>query len=885
MGKCWLKTSQSVDFPVATGFVLLRSGACVTILACATGVLSCAADFTRTRSRVRLNLFEVILLMNLMSLSVSMRCFRLPVVLLVCTVLTGCLNPVSRQALRGEHQDLVRESGSGSYADLSPMDHYTVCKALLSVQRYSELDRCMPSLWARAEQEKFVEGIVVHSPESVKLMLSVLEAKKFLDLGAVEQATEYANRSLAIAESRPVLQMNGILAAYTTIATFGLNNPNSEGSYFRKGEELLILEPWGLMAVTAELRGDGESGEQFRELMRQRYAAADKSEIENLYELPTLRYWLARSYYVAGDFDAAYDILTRDDRGAGKKAGDAVMGAILQIYRPLLDPVALTMSGTTLHNMTFTTELPVRVMVARSAWKSGRVEIARRDYDQLLGNPRIANFAAVHFRLLHERALIAEHEGDGAGAESYLRRAIELLESQRANLEQESYRLGFVGDKVDVYADMIRLLIGQQRFAEAFEFVERSKARALVDMLASRTGFSSNTTAASRVNELLRQLEELERQSLEQGVAGEPDGAARRGGKRQTLQQALAAEAPELASLVTVGDINVDDIRSRLQPGETLLEYYGHGGDLYAFIVTAGRIDAVRLNGEGLADAVTRLRRSVQSVRSNGYQRRTQRMYDRLVRPLEGRLQGTSLTIVAHGSLHYLPFAALHDGSGFLVDRYEIRLLPSASILQFLDKGSEATQDLLALGNPDLGNPEMDLPGAQQETRVIDRGWQNSRVLLRELASEANFKTYAPGFRYLHLASHGEFNAEVPLQSRLLLAPGGGEDGSLTVDELYNLRLNADMVTLSACETGLGDIQSGDDVIGLTRGFLYAGSRSIVASLWPVSDEATAYLMMRFYEELKTQPKAIALRKAQVATKARFRHPAYWSAFNLTGSG
>ncbi len=251
---------------------------------------------------------------------------------------------------------------------------------------------------------------------------------------------------------------------------------------------------------------------------------------------------------------------------------------------------------------------------------------------------------------------------------------------------------------------------------------------------------------------------------------------------------------------------------------------------------------------------------------------------------MQGALRGKLLTVVPHGPLHYLPFAALHDGERYLIERTEIRLLPSASVLAFLDKKTAATQDLLAFGNPDRNDPKLALPGAEAETRAIDQGRRNSRILLRKLASEANFKKFAPSFRYLHLASHGEFNADNPLQSRLLLAAGQGEDGNLTVNELYDLRLNAELVTLSACETGLGEIKSGDDVIGLTRGFLYAGARSTVTSLWPVSDDSTAHLMKVFYAKLKAGSKTSALRAALLSTKAKFSHPFYWSAFNLTGA-
>ncbi|MEC8228859.1 MAG: CHAT domain-containing protein, partial [Pseudomonadota bacterium] len=132
----------------------------------------------------------------------------------------------------------------------------------------------------------------------------------------------------------------------------------------------------------------------------------------------------------------------------------------------------------------------------------------------------------------------------------------------------------------------------------------------------------------------------------------------------------------------------------------------------------------------------------------------------------------------------------------------------------------------------------------------------------------------------------GEFNPEEPLSSRLLLVGDESNDGSLTVGELYDLELNSELVTLSACQTGLGDVQSGDDVIGLTRGFLFAGAANIVASLWMVDDEATARLMVNLYNNLQSQDKQQSLRNAQLSVKNNYQaHPYYWAAFQLTGAG
>jgi CHAT domain-containing protein len=190
---------------------------------------------------------------------------------------------------------------------------------------------------------------------------------------------------------------------------------------------------------------------------------------------------------------------------------------------------------------------------------------------------------------------------------------------------------------------------------------------------------------------------------------------------------------------------------------------------------------------------------------------------------------------------------------------------------------------LLALGNPDLGDSKLDLQFAEGEARTVASLFPDSRLLVRKDASETNFRKAGSAFRRIHFATHGMFRADAPLSSGLFLAKDTDNDGVLTVGELYSTHLNADLVTLSACETGLGKIANGDDIVGLTRGFLYAGARSIVASLWSVDDRATAQLMESFYRNLAHMSKLEALRQAQINTRRAFPHPFFWAAFQLTG--
>ncbi len=178
----------------------------------------------------------------------------------------------------------------------------------------------------------------------------------------------------------------------------------------------------------------------------------------------------------------------------------------------------------------------------------------------------------------------------------------------------------------------------------------------------------------------------------------------------------------------------------------------------------------------------------------------------------------------------------------------------------------------------------MDLPNAQTEAVKVAAMFPDSRALLRADASKSAVKELGSGFSMLHFATHGRFDAQKPLRSGLYLAKGSESDGVLTVSDLYSLRWDVDLVTLSACETGLGKVSNGDDVIGLTRGFLYAGARSIVASLWEVDDAATAQLMESFYRNLASHDKREALRLAQIETRKQFPQPWYWAAFNIVGS-
>ncbi|MDQ3746767.1 MAG: CHAT domain-containing protein, partial [Acidobacteriota bacterium] len=240
-----------------------------------------------------------------------------------------------------------------------------------------------------------------------------------------------------------------------------------------------------------------------------------------------------------------------------------------------------------------------------------------------------------------------------------------------------------------------------------------------------------------------------------------------------------------------------------------------------------------------------------------------------------GRGGKRRLVIVPHRALHYVPFHALYDGEAYVVERREVSYAPSAGVLcRCLERPRGAFERALLAGVADEQTPRV-----REEIRALAPLFAESEVLLDEGATLEALRACAPRADVLHLACHGQFRPDSPLFSSLRLG-----DGWLTVRDAYTLDVNAGLVTLSACETGVSAVAPGDELIGLVRGFFYAGAPTLVLSLWTVDDEATAELMTDFYTSLRAGSRpAAALRAAQLRQMRQRPHPFFWSPFILTG--
>lgn len=722
------------------------------------------------------------------------------------------------------------DPGNRTTSNLAPL-----CYAYYKLRRYNKLFACAAELDARvARGDTILSGFMVLASDASALS-HVLRANAWLELGDPRRSLEEGERGLALIKD------------------------GYESGFLNRSQYYVEVLP--ALGIAAARLGRQRDAERYLSMLEK----AEISVIGGLHRRNLRNVGLGMMYVALQRYDKALSHLTQGEEVAiSRMLGDIFLGggeSFASYY-----------------------ELPRAVMIGKILLELGRIQEARAALDQVIAHPRAAEYGDIFWVSLYLRGAIAERDGKPSEAIDYYRRAIELIERQRASLTTEATKIGFVGDKQQVYARLVGLLVVGGRIAEAFDTVERSKARALVDMLAQKSDFAVRGDGAARTKTALLELTraELDAQAPAPPAAGVVAGTR----SVRQLQDEIRSAAPELSSLVSVISRPASEIGALLGRDEVLVEYYYDPASLYAFLLTpGGDVRAVKLERAALEDAVLVFRRGVGMPRGDAYRASAEALYRRLLAPLEPYLKAEKIVIVPHGVLHYLPFAALVAPDGrYLVDRHALRSVPSASVLGFLRPApADARRRVLALGNPDLGDPKLDLAFAESEARDVAQLFADSRLLLRRDASETEFRRQAHDFGQIHFATHGRFRSDAPLDSGLYLAKDAENDGVLRVSELYSMSLNADLVTLSACETALGEVASGDDLVGLTRGFLYAGARSIVASLWSVDDRATAALMRAFYANRGSMDKREALRRAQIQARAAFPHPFFWGAFQLVG--
>lgn len=497
--------------------------------------------------------------------------------------------------------------------------------------------------------------------------------------------------------------------------------------------------------------------------------------------------------------------------------------------------------------------------------------------------------AAFHFEL--GRAY--EVTGQTPKAIDQYKQAIEIIERQRATIRTEAGRIAYVRDREAPYTRLVPLLVRAGELRGAFEYAERARSRAFLDLLGTgrvRFGASDEAALYERIVRRQAEIDTLVEAGLPRPVAREAYAAVR------DIKVTADVQAPvslEFEALTAVQTANLEEISAALGRETALVTFFVGEEETVVLLLQDGSVSGwTRPLGRGaLVSRVRQIRRALEAPAAGAANGSTEEvnalgraLYQELLAPAFATLKKRVVYMVPHGPLHYVPFAAIHDGRGYLLDHYTLLTVSSGTVLTHLQRKQLTPRGpTVVLANPDLGDRRLDLLHADREGRAIQGRRSDAVLLTRQMATEAKARELAPTAAVFHLAAHATLDVRRPLESAVLLAPGDGQDGRLTAGEVFGLKLPASLVVLSACQTGLGPVASGDELIGLTRAFMYAGAPHVIATLWSISDESTATLMDEFYDRLGKVPVSEALRLAQMSVRSRYPHPFYWAAFSVFG--
>jgi len=508
----------------------------------------------------------------------------------------------------------------------------------------------------------------------------------------------------------------------------------------------------------------------------------------------------------------------------------------------------------------------------------------------------------------------------------HMKKGIGIIEKSWRHMGSQGTKMGAMKERSAMYDLIVAFLFEMNQYEEAFNYSEFARGRVFMDTLGNKdlkTKDKKTLAVNNRINDLRKNLITMKGE-VSLSRRNEDVRAVCTTSTRDIIETEKALEQEinrlketdfEFMSTIMVDPLKISDVKKMIPHDVSMVSYFipapsMFGGTItgsllgYETVVYAWVIDKGKVTGIRIPVSKERLERMVRSFRAAVMEPGTNRdfilehaevvkkdqkdiskeLYDLLISPVKNYITNKRVCIIPHNILHYLPFSALYDGSKYLVEDYAIFYSPSATVLKYcFDKSRPGKNRFFGMGNPKLEKVAYDLPFAQKEVEQISNTFTNATVFYRNDASEERFKDLAKNEELIHLASHGEYKSDTPMLSNLRLSPSGREDGKLEVHEIFDLDLKPNLVVLSACQTGMGKQSAGDEITGLSRAFIYAGTPSIITTLWSVNDKSTSDLMVSFYKNYKNKPKVEALQTAQLEIMKKYPQPFYWAPFSLTG--
>ena len=503
---------------------------------------------------------------------------------------------------------------------------------------------------------------------------------------------------------------------------------------------------------------------------------------------------------------------------------------------------------------------------------------------------------------------IAQARNDRHAAHQAYLEARKALEALRSRLQGEELKISFGKNRMQVYEALVDLYIAgdgtETSTEEALACMEAAKSRSMIEMIFQSgqslpLGEAGQSDLVRRIRDLREELNwYYHRIELEQ-LRPEEKSHQRLGSLREKAQlqekelmrtlRELPAHERENATLEAPADFSLAKLQAHLPQDTTLVEYFSAGERLVAAVITRKDIQILPVTVlSRVAHFLQLLRFQLSKFRmGNEYVRRfaepllsathshLETLYSELIAPLRPFFEGRHLIVVPHGLLHFLPFHALRNGEQYLCDAFTVSYAPSATVFSWCqEKPASANLSSLVFGIADERAPQI-LEEAQSVAALLPK----SSLHVGDRATSSVLREEGPQSGLLHLATHGIYRQDNPMFSGIRLG-----DGYLNLYDLYQMRLNARLVTLSGCATGMNFVAAGDELLGLQRGLFCAGATTLLLSLWDVHDQSTSLLMQLFYREfLETGNMAGALQHAMQELRRQNAHPYFWAPFVLVG--
>ena len=496
---------------------------------------------------------------------------------------------------------------------------------------------------------------------------------------------------------------------------------------------------------------------------------------------------------------------------------------------------------------------------------------------------------------------IAERKQEWSEAEHFYEMAAADLELHRVRLHHDDLKVTFFRGKQRVYEELVWLALQKsdrnEAVRSAFTWSEQAKSRALIDLLSQHLPAVLGRVEPSSLAKIERLREELNVLYTRSKPEFRPIPSLRKFERITRKEEELARSLrevstrdPEYTSLQQVSAATIETLQEVLPDETTLIEYFIVRDEVLAFVVSRSTAEVHRhlCHPDQIRDIQTRLGFHLEKfMLGNEYlrghsnqtfeatQQYLKELHRNLFAPIAGLIRTAHITIVPYGFLHHLPFHAFTDGERYIIDDFEVSYAPSASVLKYcLEKSDVENAEPCIVGVSD----EM-TPFAEQEVRNLASLFPGCTVLLNEAATRSAFAEASRRVSFLHIATHGLFRQDNPMFSGFKLA-----DGWVTSLDLFSMTCQANLVTLSGCKSGINQVTGSDDLVGLMRGFLYSGARSLMLSLWNIDDRWTAELMSHFYDAWRGgASKAKALNIAMKAVREKYPNPFYWAPFQLVG--